>query len=670
MTATRPPGPELDWRDGQPWSARFGDVYHSRSGGLGQSRHVFLDGNDLPQRFARLAAREVFVVGETGFGTGLNFLAAWALFEQVAPADARLHFLGTELHPLAPDELAAAQALWPELAPQAAALQAQYGAMPPGWHRFALAGGRVTLTLLVGDAARTLPDCHARVDAWFLDGFSPSRNPELWNDAIFAAVSRLSRPGTTCATWTVAAPVRHGLVRAGFAVAKVAGFPPKREMLRGTCMAPLAASYLAPWSRPAPPRPEARTALVIGAGIAGAAAAASLASRGLEVTVLERHATAAAGASGNPQGMLYIKPSAHGTALTALSIAGLAFTRRELIRRLPADGLAWSACGVLALAHDAAEAARQARLAALGWPGRFMHAVDAASASTLAGMPLPAGGLFYPEAGWVHPPALCAALLSHPGIGTRFGHDIVALQPHGSGWRAVDAGGDAFTADIAVVATARDAMHLTPTAHLPLKPIRGQITQLPATADSARLATVLCGESYAAPARDGRHCVGATFGVGDAGDDERDGDHARNLDALETLAPALARALGMRTLDARSLSGRAAVRCVTPDYLPVAGACPDATAFASAYAALAHDATTRFDDDAPWLAGLYVSTGHGSRGLVSAPIAGELIAAVVTGEPLPLPAGVAGALGAARFLARARKRRNGSDGGSAGGDPR
>lgn len=648
---------EIDWQDGQPWSRRYGDVFFSRDGGLGQARHVFLAGNRLAERFAALPAHGRFTIGETGFGTGLAFLAAWQLFDQVAPPSAQLDFLSTELHPLEAAERTEALAPWPELADRASDLGAQCVALPPGWHRCVMAGGRVRLTLLVGDARATLTDVTAAVDAWFLDGFSPARNPEMWSDALFAQVARLSRPGTTCATWASSGIVRRGLAAVGFDVSRSPGFGSKWEMVRGEFTGHATAATGAPWLRRPPALPGARDAIVIGGGLAGTAAAASLAARGLAVTLLDRRPSLAAGASGNAQGVLYIKPSAHGTALTDLSLSGLAFTRRELARRLPADDRAWSACGVLALVQDGAEADRQAALASLGWPVGFLRAVDAAEASSLAGLMLSSGGLFYGTAGWAHPPAVCAAFADDERISVRTGAEVLAVTRDAAGrWRVSTSDGGSLEAVVVVVAGGLDTAGLPPLSHLPLKAIRGQITGLPATPASVRLATVLCGESYVAPARDGRHWLGATFDIGDTGTDRRPADDLANIANLGALAPAFAAALGDDIADAARHESRAGIRCVTPDYLPIVGTVADADRFRDRFAALARDATTTFDTEAPWLDGLLVSTGHGSRGLVTAPIAGELIASLITGEPLPLPDRVVQALGAARFLARGLKR--------------
>lgn len=649
--------PDLDWIDGQPFSRRYGDVYFSRASGLEECAHVFIRGNDLDARFAALAPGESFAVGEIGFGTGLNFLSAWQHFLARAPATSRLHFVSTERHPLSRADLERALALWPAVAREAAGLLAQWDVLPPAFHRFVFEDGRVMLTLLVGDARETLPRLDGVVDAWFLDGFSPARNPELWSAELFDAVSRRSRVGTTCATYSVAGVVRRTLEASGFRVERRPGFGPKREMLAAVCVEPRPDGYRAPWLVRAM-RHAPRSAAVIGGGLAGTAAAASLAARGLPVTLIERHPTLAAEASGNPQGVLYVKPSAHGTPLTGLMLSGLAFSLRELARRLPDHGDVWSRCGVLALAQDADERARQQSLADLGWPPVFLRHVDAVEASRLAGVALDHGGLFYPRSGWVHPAALCAAFAAGAGIQVRLATDALSLVQTGDGgWGVHGAHGEVIAAaDVVVVAGARDTLAFPQLTHLPLRPIRGQITVLAATGDSARLRTVLCGESYVTPARAGRHCAGATFTIGDAAVDERVEDHAANLAQLAGLAPSLAEGLRLAQLDPARLTGRAAVRVVTPDYLPIVGPAADAPVFAARFDRLRHDATTRFDAAAPWLDGLYVSVGHGSRGLVTAPVAAELIADLATAAPLTLPRDVAEVLSPSRFLARSLKR--------------
>jgi len=211
-----------------------------------------------------------------------------------------------------------------------------------------------------------------------------------------------------------------------------------------------------------------------------------------------------------------------------------------------------------------------------------------------------------------------------------------------------------------VLASAADTRAFAASAHLPTHVIRGQLTHLPQVDLSSRLATVLCGEGYIAPARGGAHCLGATFGIRDPGVDLRAEEHRKNLALLRALSPALADAFAEPTRDLHRIAGRAALRCVAPDYLPIVGPLADAAVFTHRFARLSKDATTPFADEAPWLDGLFVTVAHGSRGLLTAPIAGELIAAQALGEPAPLPGAVADALSPSRFLARGLKRRTAS----------
>lgn len=648
---------DLDWQDGEPVSRRFGDVYFSRSSGIAETRHVFIDGNRLRERWASLAPAGAFVVGETGFGTGLNFLCAWALWEETAPRAARLHFVSVEAYPLARADLARALALWPELDRFRAALEPAWEAFAPGWHRLAFASGRVRLTLVVGDAARALPRLDAAVDAWFLDGFAPARNPDMWSPAVFAQVARLARPGGTFATYTAAGEVRRGLEAAGFAVRKATGFGRKREMLAGTLERPPPSTWRAPWfARPAPHAAE-RRAVVVGAGPAGAATAASLAARGWTIEVIERRGAPGPGAATQHQGILYAHPSPHPTVLNELALAGLQYSARLLRAGLVPDPRDRDLCGVLQLAYDAHEAQRQAGVAALGLPQPLVQRVDRAAASAIAGIEMPQGGLYLPGSGWVHPPALCAALLDHPAIARLDARDAVCLE-HGEGqWTVRDARAMLARASVVVIAAGADSAQFAPTRHLPLRAIRGQITLLPATPASTALRTVLCGEGYVAPVRGGVHSLGATHKLRDRATDVRAAEHVENLDRLGRLAPALHAALGAGQLDPEALSGLAGLRCSSPDHLPVVGPLVDAGEFVRTYAALARDATLALESSAPWLDGLYANTAHGSRGLITAPLAGELLAAYLDGEPSPLPGPLAAALHPSRFLLRALVRR-------------
>jgi tRNA 5-methylaminomethyl-2-thiouridine biosynthesis bifunctional protein len=646
---------QLDWDDqGRPRSRVFDDVYFSDQSGLDETRYVFLEQNNLAERFAALADDGRLVIGETGFGTGLNFLCAWQLFEQCAPTGARLHFISVEKYPLSPRDLRRALELWPQLKHQAEQLLEQYVAVHQGFQRLTLAGGRVTLTLLIGDALEQLPKLDGQIDAWFLDGFAPAKNPEMWTAELFAELARLAAPDATLSTFTSTGWVRRSLNAAGFKMKRTPGIGHKWEILRGVFLgwpeqtpAPAPAK---PWyARPTTLIGE-RRALVIGGGLAGCASAASLAARGWQVTLLERHAGLAEEASGNPQGVLYLKLSAHGTALSQMILSGFGYTRRvlEQLQR----GVDWDACGVLQLAFNGKEAERQAQLAD-AFPRDLLHTLDQSEAQVRSGIDLACGGLFYPEGGWVHPPALCRWQASQPGIDVQPHHEVLQLRRIDGQWQAWDGERCLASAPVAILASAAEIKRFEPAAELPLKRIRGQITRLPQTTRSQSLATVVCAEGYVAPPRLGEHTLGASFDFNSDDLTPTAAEHAGNLRMLEEISQDLVERLNAATLDPQHLEGRAAFRCTSPDYLPIVGPLADRQAFTEAYAALGKDARQVPDTPCPWLDGLYINSGHGSRGLITAPLSGELIAAWLDNEPLPLPRSVAEACHPNRFALRA-----------------
>lgn len=609
----------LDWQDGQPFSHCFGDIYFSRDSGLAEKRHTFLQGNRLAERFASLSSGDAFAVGETGFGTGLSFLCAWQLFDEIASSTSSLDFFSVEKYPLEEQELTDALALWPELRHYASGLIARWRRRVPGWNRWTLGGGRIRLTLVIGDVAEALPEVCGGIDAWFLDGFSPARNPEMWTQQVLGHIANASRPGATFATYTSAGSVRRGLAQAGFQVYKSTGFGRKREMLHG-CL---------PTSRipgdTTAPKPA--TAIVIGGGISGCAAALAFAMRGISVTLVESAPTLASAASGNPLGILHARLSAGMNPLQRFILASYGHALGLLDEKLPIDGIARAECGELQLAFSADEAKRIEKLVALGWPPHVMRRVDAAEASRLAGIELAHGGLWFPAGGWLVPPRLCAALVEHPLITHITGHRVKSLAAMKNGW-LVEVEDQhkrqcSYEARVVAVCTGYQVKSLASVANLPLTPVRGQITALPATPHSDRLRAIVCSSGYVTPSVAGAHMVGATHAFNDEGIDLRVSDHIENLSRLAEISPPLAQTLNTDALDVGRLSGRASVRASVPGAMPLVG------------------------ELSP---GLYTSVGHGTRGLITAGLSGELIAAAACGQLLPLPLAIVKALTPAKWL--------------------
>lgn len=604
--------PGLHFRDGVPASGRFDDVYFSRDGGLEESAHVFLAGAGLPDAWA---GRRRFTIAETGFGTGLNFLAAWELWRRSRPPGGVLHYLAIEGYPIARGSLAQVLAPFRAVAGLAARLIELYPRPVPGLHRLWFEADGVCLTLAVGEAAEILPRLDARVDAWFLDGFAPARNPAMWAPAVLDEVARLAAPGCRLATFTAAGAVRRGLAERGFAMRRRPGHGSKRESLAG--------------ERPgAPPAGDGpRRVAVVGAGVAGASLAGALARRGMEPVWLDRRPHVAAEASGNPLGVLMPRPTLEGAA-GALSEAAF----RHVLAECAARGVAVGGDGVLELAGDAAALARQMRLAAAGLldpiDGR---PVDATEASRIAGVSLDRPGIWYRRAGWVRPPQLVRALAGPAEA--RLGIDVARLQATEGGWRLLDAaGGVVAEAGAVVLAPGAAGAGIPELAGLPIRPVRGELAEMPETAASRRLRAVLTFGGYLSPAVGGRHVAGATY--------DRDGfdpgawPQPLGGDGPRRILAGLPGLLAGWFDGVAPVGGRAALRAATPDRLPAAGAVAG-------------------------FAGLHVLGGLGSRGLVTAPLLAELVVSEMLGEPLPLERDLAQAVQPGRFARRATRRTGG-----------
>ncbi|MBV6631560.1 MAG: bifunctional tRNA (5-methylaminomethyl-2-thiouridine)(34)-methyltransferase MnmD/FAD-dependent 5-carboxymethylaminomethyl-2-thiouridine(34) oxidoreductase MnmC [Alphaproteobacteria bacterium] len=617
-------GPLATWRDdGTLISGRFNDVYFSVEGGLAETQHVFLQGCDLPQRWQD---RRVFTIGETGFGTGLNFLTTWQAFREAPGSCKRLHFISVEGYPLAVDDLAKALKPWPELAGLADALLAQYGPAEPGLYRYSFDDDRVLLTLVVGEAAEAFGKLEAKVDAWFLDGFSPARNPEMWRDEVMDQVARLSAPDAVAASFTVARAVRDRLEARGFTVEKAAGFGRKRDCLKA----------FRSGQRPSLRHPNGKVT-VIGAGIAGACLAQVLAQRGLTVSVYDPHPDGAQSASYNPVGIVMPRLHLGEDPVAEFNRAAWRYAT-DWYGRLNSTGDWLDRCGVLQLARSAEEAERQQRLAAASnVVGRYGVWVDAAAAAEKVGEPVAFGGLWLPEAGWVSPAALCPHLLGHPSI-TVHQQAIGSLIQSGDGWQLLDNSGEVVgEAQTVVVANGLNSRVFDQLSWQPLRPKRGQLSLVEQTDPTQGPDCVVTFGSYLGPVINGRRALGATY---DKWDDERpiawpvplgESDD-KNLSALGEALPVLAAQV--------SLGGkaRASLRATTPDHLPLAGAAPNAASLS---------------DDLP---GLFMLTGLGSTGLVTAPLCAAHIASALLGEPSPLTMATSAAVEPRRFLTRAAKR--------------
>ena len=605
------PGRIVHQDDGSLLAPDFGDTYASRAGALAQSRAVFLAGCDLPDR---LTGRTHTVL-ETGFGTGLNALALAHVAEGAA-ATCHIHYVGIEGRPLSRDDLALALAPYDELAPWREALIAGWPPLMEGVYRWSL-GPRFTLTIALGEALPTLRELDLLADSVFLDGFAPDRNPAMWSPELLAEVVAHCRAGARLASWCVAGEVRRALEATGCLVERKPGFAGKRERLEAVVLE----GQQWPPSTDASQQAIPDRALVIGAGIAGASAAAALAARGIAVTVMDA-AGPAAGASGNPAGVVRPEPSGLDHPISRLTALGTLWLKRWLqARGDAAPHVRADRCGALRLPRDDKHA-RRLREHAEASPPDWMRWMTANEAAAVTGQNVAGDGVWIAEAWNVVPPDLVAALLATPGISVvrRSVLAVKAIAPEVSNpaegwvesnsdtaemdapmrprWRVTLDDGNCADWPLVIVANAFGVSgHL----HIPFRQVRGQLSWADAEPGRA-LGAIVCREGYVTPAIQGRHIVGATFQRDDADLAPRDEDDETNRWRLARLLPGW---------EARQLhAARVSVRAATPDRLPLVGRL------------------------AP---GLYASLGHGSRGLTCAPLCGELLASMVCGEPLPLP---------------------------------
>jgi len=659
----------IDWQYNTPVSNGFSDVYFSRDCGEEETRHVFLHHNQLEQRWSNPQLSQ-FTIAETGFGTGLNFLCAADLWQQLKqsdalPAAAHLHFVSVERYPLDAMDMAHACSMWPQFEWLTDALLEQYPAPVKGFHRLYFAAANITLSLIFDDAISGFQQLDGTVDAWFLDGFAPALNPAMWQPELFAEMARLSRTGTTLATFTSAGVVKRGLKDAGFRIEKVAGYGRKRDMLRAEFQAPDATLVMLPPEQKPWFRFDYRAATsqpgqvaVIGAGLAGATVANRLAQRGWQVTVLEQETRIAGQGSGNPTGMTYTKLSLHDTPQNRFYQWAYLYACRYLAVTLREGGaqagVDWDLNGLLRLAYNQQEADEQAALLTEQyWPQQLMEGLSAEQIEQRLGLTTNLSGILLHGGGWLNPATLCRILLQHSNITVHTGFQAKQLLRQGQRWQVLGENvldEPAPQYDAVVLANAFGANCFIQTDQLPLKPVRGQITYLPATDASRNLRHAVNYEGYINPARDGYHCVGATFNPRMETASQRPEDHQWNCDKLRAALPALADALQLP--EPSDCTGRVGFRCQTPDYLPIIGPVPDAESYLEAYGDLGKGFLKRDFPLGPNHPGLFVTCGHGSRGITSASLAAEVISAYLCGEPQPVDREVLFAIHPARFLIR------------------
>ncbi len=629
---------------GVPFSSAYGDVYHPAAGAAGQARHVFLGGNQLPERWQ---GKDRFVVLETGFGLGNNFLATWQAWRDDPRRCAQLHFISIEKHPLPRADLALAHAdsPWPD---PARTLLAAWPPLTPDLHSLHFDDGKVELLLALGDVQAWLPQLVARVDAFYLDGFAAARNPRMWESRVFKALARLAAPGATLATWSVAKAVGAGLRASGFQVEHAPGFGGRREMTVAR-FEPAFTPRRAP-ARHVGAATAHKHAVIIGAGLAGCATAWALARQGWRSTLLDRHTDPAQEASGNLAGAFHGIVNPQDGAHARFNRAAALHAQRVIFPAVRDGFVAGNADGLLRLEMSLPIGAMRDTLHALGLPPDYVHALNATQAAQLSGVPLAHPAWFYPGGGCVDPAALARHFLELcSGACTFRGNlEVDTIRRRADVWQVLDPSGQMIIeAPHLVLANAGSALRLLGLPDWPLRSRRGQVSALPTAAWPANRALpnlALTGDGFVLPPLHGQILFGATASADDADPAVREADHLANLERLARLCPA-SKAL---PLPLHALQGRVAWRCSSDDRLPLIGAVP-----------VAHPQGLARRDQVrlvPRETGLYMFIGLGSRGITWSALGASLLASTITGSPAALGTGLIDAVDPARFVTRrARK---------------
>lgn len=639
---------QLDWNDsGTPISEQFDDVYFSNNDGLAETRYVFLTQNHIPERWHKYDQSR-FVIAETGFGTGLNFLAVWKEFEQFRAENpqsnlTQLHFISFEKFPVTLHDLKQAHKAWPELEKYATELQQHYPMALPECQRLILADGAITLDLWLGDIKDNLPRVPTYqdgiIDAWFLDGFAPSKNPEMWNQDLFNGMAKIAKQECSVATFTAAGFVRRGLIEAGFEMKKVKGFGHKREMIAGSMVNKQPYGNLSPLFERQSATEKAEhlgDIAIVGGGIASACLAYSLIQKGASVTLYCKDESLAEGASGNRQGALYPLLNGNNNAVSQVFANGFTFARQfydQIANKVDFDH-DW--CGVTQLFWNEAEHKKLSRLVQGQYPQELIKSLSPQQTSETAGLDCSFGSVFYSLGGWLSPQQCTEGvfkLLSEQGkLTLKLSHEVTDLTEQDQKWQLATNKGT-FEHFVVVIANGHLFDQFTQSQSIPLGKVKGQVSHIPTNEHLQQLKTVVCYDGYLTPKSPlDKHCIGASYDRSDLTTAFDPQAQQQNASKLQQCIPEQE---WTTKVDISDNDSRQGVRSVSRDHLPFAGNVGQFEPILEQYANL-YKRNSAEPTPVSQYTNLFCLLGLGSRGLTSAPMLAEVLASQILGQPLPM----------------------------------
>lgn len=628
-----------------PVSDKFDDVYFSNQDGLAETHYVFLEGNQLWERWVNYQEAH-FVIAETGFGTGLNFFAVTTLFREFRQKHPdsplkRLYFTSFEKYPLPLDALQQAHLAYPQFSHLAQHLQQNWLNPIQGCYRFHF--DETTLDLWFGDVAENLPQLgdymNGKIDAWFLDGFAPSKNPDMWNEQLYQQMFRFTKPQGTFATFTAASAVRKGLENAGFDITKRKGFGKKRECLSGQKTHEKLTALSTPWFHSQPANLKEQDIAIIGGGIASLCTAISVVKRGAKITIYCEDEQTALNASGNKQGAFYPQLSDDNERNIRFYIHAFAYGHQFLQWAIQQQiEFEHEFCGVALCAYNEKTESKLNKIAELNLPSDLYQSLNQTELSEKVGLPLPFGGAFIPQGAWLAPRQLVQhtfAFLEKQNVQIKTLQKVTALSQTENGWQITTAENKTFCHEVVVLANGHKLTEFEQTQKLPLYPVRGQVSQIPTSANLLKLKTVLCYDGYLTPVDQAKtsHCIGASHVRDNATREFSLTEQQENQQKIQQNIPED----WTKEVDTSGNLARIGVRCSVRDLTPMMGAVPHFSAQQTQYQNLFNLRRRKQPiEQAENYPNLYLIGALGSRGLTSAPFLGETLASLIYGEPLPM----------------------------------
>ena len=563
------------------FSEEFDDLYSSAKGAVAECNHVFIKGNNLKERFENLGENSKFYIGEIGFGIGINFLTTCKSWLDHTKQNQVLEFYSFDKYLFRLSDFKTLNVSCPDLKEYISELERNYPRNIQGAQKISLFGGRIILNLIIGEIDNTqeyikLMD---KVDAWYFDGFSPSKNPDLWSIKLFKCIHKSCHENTTFSTYTSSGLVKNNLTESGFNHSRAMGFSDKRHMLKGTVDTQLKKNT------------SNTKVAVIGSGIAGCVLSYTLAKKGIEVDLYEKSDSICSGASSHELLVTYPRLSAHDTAFGSFTLHSYIFAT-NFYKQLKTD--TWKKTGVIILNHDAATEKRQSSLLEKRADGEIYRYIDPDEASEISGIDIKLNGLIYEDAGYILPEEMCKFLIESPKINIFTSSHIKSIKKNREVFN-LNIGEKKFEYQNVCVCAGSETANIVDIDGISIK--RGQVTHIESLDNVSRIKLPICAKGYISPRVNNIHLVGSSYSDSEDTDLSEE-EHSYNLNNLKLVIDE----------EMNVITGQTGHRAVSKDHMPVVG----------------------MKD------GIYINTCHGSRASVTAPISAEIIASMIVDEAPPL----------------------------------